>query len=362
MNKMSSKSFSSNLFGYKVTLQEKINFARHLSVMIRAGLPLLESLKIIRRQPLSKNLLHIIDKLMADVNNGQSLGSALDHFKYTFGDFFISIVMVGEASGTLADNLLYLAEEMNKSKELRNKVRSAMVYPAILFIMTIAVSGFLTFFVFPKILPTFANFDVKLPPTTRVLMAVLSYLKDYWWVLLIGIMILVVIVRLLLRFEIIRYMLHRVFLATPVVSSLSINVNMANFTRILAILLKSGVKIVEAMIIVSNTFENRVYRKSLGEAAEKIRKGESFSEHLMRNGKIFPPLLSAMIQVGENTGNLEDNLMYLSSYYNGEVDSSLKNLTTLLEPLILLIMGLLVGFVALSIITPIYSISQGLTK
>lgn len=351
-----------NTLFFNISLQEKINLARHLAVMIRAGMPLFEGLKIIRRQNLSKNMTKIVDQLISDVNNGLSLAQSMKRFERVFGEFFISIVQVGEASGTLADNLLYLAEEMKKNKELRGKVRSAMIYPIILLIMTIAVSGFLTFFIFPKILPTFTDFAVELPLSTQILISTLGFLQAWWWALLVGLVLFVIAWRILMRIEAFKYIIHRILLGTPVVSRLSVDINMANFTRILAILLRSGVKIVEAVIIVSNTFENRVYRRSLLDAAEEIRKGGSFSEHLLRERKHYPPLLSSMIEVGENTGNLEDNLRYLAEYYTDEVDGSLKNLTTLLEPLILLLMGLIVGFVALSIITPIYTISQGITN
>jgi len=300
--------------------------------------------------------------LSNDVNGGLSLAQSMKRYRHIFGEFFISIVEVGEASGTLADNLLYLAEEMKKNKELRSKVRSAMIYPLILLIMTLAISGFLTFFIFPKILPTFTNFNVELPASTRILIATLTFLQVYWWAILIGIIVFSITWKLLLRLNSFKYIVHKIFLSTPVLSRLTIDINMANFTRILSILLKSGVRIVEAVIIVSNTFENRVYRRSLLEAAEDIRKGGAFSEHLLKEKRYFPTLLASMIEVGENTGNLEENLRYLSQYYSDEVDGSLKNLTTLLEPLILLLMGLIVGFVALSIITPIYTISQGIAN
>ncbi|MEK7094042.1 MAG: type II secretion system F family protein [Patescibacteria group bacterium] len=346
----------------RVPIQEKINFARHLAIMVKAGLPLFESLKILRRQTTSKKFQIIIDQVILDVNNGQSMASSLRRFHRIFGDFFISIVEVGERSGTLGPNLLYLAEELKKAKDLRGKVRSAMVYPAILFIMTVGVSGFLTFFVFPKLLPTFANFDVELPVATRVLIAILGFLSAYWWLAIIIIVGLVATWRFLMRLPKMKLLFDRFVLVIPVISTLSIYVNTTNMARILSILLRSGIKIVESILIVSNTFENKVYEEALKEAAEEIKKGGAFSEYLMKKKKIFPPILSAMIEVGENTGNLEENLSYLANYYSEEVDTSLKNVTVLLEPLILLIMGIVVGFVALSIITPIYTISQGISQ
>lgn len=346
----------------RVPIQEKINFARHLAIMVKAGLPLFESLKILRRQTTSKKFQIIIDQVILDVNNGQSMASSLQRFHRIFGDFFISIVEVGERSGTLGPNLLYLAEELKKSQDLRGKVRAAMIYPGILFVMTLGVSGFLTFFVFPKLLPTFANFDVEMPLATRILIAVLGFMSTYWWLVIIVCVGFVSLWRFLMRIPSLKLTFDRFILIVPVISSLAIYVNTTNMARILSILLRSGIKIVESILIVSRTFENKVYEEALKEAAEEIKKGGSFSEYLNKRKDIFPPILSAMIEVGENTGNLEENLSYLANYYAEEVDTSLKNVTVLLEPLILLVMGIVVGFVALSIITPIYTISQGLSQ
>jgi type II secretory pathway component PulF len=349
------------MFG-RLRLQEKVNFSRHLAIIIKAGLPLFEGLKIIRRQSKSKTLRKILDQLIIDINNGQSLAHGLGRYRNIFGDFFISIVEVGESSGTLADNLLYLAEETKKSKQLQSKVRSAMIYPVILLIMTIAVSSFLAFFLFPKLITAFSSLNVELPATTKILLATLSFLReDGIYVLIIGVALSIAF-RFLLKFDAVKYRFDYGLLYLPVVSKLIIHMNSANFTRILGILLKSGVKIVEAVTISSRTFNNLVYREALLHAAEEIRVGGTLAGYLTKNDRVFPSILSAMVEVGENTGNLEENLFYLADYYTEEVETSLKDLTSLVEPLILIFMGLVVGFVALSIITPIYSLTQGLSK
>ncbi len=346
----------------RIKTQEKINFARHLSIIIKAGLPMFEGLKIIRSQTTSKGLIRVIDQLISDINNGQSLAKSLRHFQDVFGDFFISIVEVGETSGTLGDNLLYLAEEMKKSKDLRGKVVSALIYPAILFVMTIAVCGFLTFFIFPKLVTAFSNLGVKLPAVTQALIAVLGFLQSYFVIIIVGAIVLFIALRLVMKLKIMRYFFHRVMLMTPVLSHLVVDVNMANLSRVLGILLKGGIKIVEALTITSQTLDNRVYRRNLVLATEGVRRGEQFARLLAAHPRLFPPLLTGMIQIGEGTGNLIENLNYLASYYSEEVDGSLKNLTAFIEPLILVFMGVIVGFVALSIVLPIYSISQGLTQ
>ncbi|MEK7212236.1 MAG: type II secretion system F family protein [Patescibacteria group bacterium] len=350
-----------NIFG-RIKDEERINFARHLSIVIQAGLPLIEGLRIIRKQAASRNLGRMIDQIVVDVNSGQFLAASLERFPGVFDTFFVNIVQVGEVSGTLASNLLYLSTELKKSKDLKSKVRSALVYPFVVLVAMVAVVGFLVFFVFPKVLPIFQNFNVQLPATTRILIFISEFILNYWYYLLGGLIVFIIAARLFLRIDRIRYYWHWSLLHVPVLSRVMIENNVANMSRILAVLLKSGIKIVEAVKITAATFNNHVYREGLLLAAEEIRKGERIVHYLGEHRRIFPPLLTGLIEIGESTGNLESNLEYLSNYYSEEVETSLRNLTTLLEPILLLTLGLVVGFVAISIITPIYQITQGVNK
>lgn len=345
-----------------VKTQDKINFARHLSIVIKAGLPILEGLKMIRKQTNSRNLLRVIDQIMIDVANGQFLATSLERFPEVFDSFFVSIVKVGEASGTLASNLLYVAEEMKKSHDLKNKIRSAMIYPLIIMLATVVLVSFLVFFVFPKILPIFASLHVQLPLPTKILIIVAEFLIANGLWILVGLIAFFIGARILLSLAPVRFLFNRAIFALPIFSQLTIEINMASFTRILSVLLKGGIKIVEAINITAQTFDNLVYKRELLAAAEEIKKGGQLAQYLSAHKWIFPVLLSGLIEIGENTGNLEDNLVYLSDYYREEVELSIKNLTVLIEPLMLLAMGMIVGFVAISIITPIYQITQGVGK
>ncbi len=351
-----------SLFFERLNVQEKINFARHLSIVVKAGLPLIEGLKIIQNQTKSKTLNEILNGLIGDVDKGQSLADGLEAHKHIFGDFFINIIRVGETSGTLSQNLLYLADELKKSKELKSKIKSAMVYPMVILFATIGITAFLTFVVFPKIIPVFTGLGVELPATTQFLIDLLEFSKSYGVVSLIGVVILIIGFRFALRLPAFRYVMHRCIFMIPVVGDLVVEINMTNFARILGLLLRSGIRIVEAVTITGNTFQNMVYKKILFGSTEQIRKGEQLAQYLSEKERFFPLLLSGMIRIGENTGNLEDNLFYLAEYYTEEVDNRIRSLTTLLEPIMLLFMGLLVGFVAISIILPIYSISSGLSQ
>ena len=346
----------------RLKTQEKINFSRHLAMVVRAGLPLLEGLRMLQKQKFSKTLSKVIEVLIEDVNGGRFLADSLARFPKLFGEFFTNIVRVGETSGTLADNLAYLSEEIRKSKELTAKVRSALIYPIVLLVATIAVVSFLTFFVFPKILPVLSGFDVQLPLTTRILIGFLDFMEAYGIATLLGAVVLAVGARLLItNVRPARKLLHRFLLGIPVIGVLMSNVNISNFSRVLGLLLKSGVHIVEAITITSSTVTNLVYRDILVKAAEAIRRGESLGTFLEKHPREFPPLMSGIVTIGESTGNLEDNLLYLSSHYTEETEESLSTMTALLEPILLIGMGLLVGFVALSIILPIYSLSQGIS-
>lgn len=339
----------------RVTLKEKINFTRHLSVVVKAGLPVFEGLKIIERQAESKTLKMIISQLIIGVNSGHTLADSLSDYRNLFGDFFISVVAVGEASGSLTTNLAYLAEELEKSRDLQSKIRSAMLYPIIILIATLGVVALLTFAVFPKVIPVLEGLQVKMPVPTIVLMASMRFLTTYGWQLALALFVLWLILKFIVhKVPAVRYILDRIILSTPIVGTLTRNINVVNITRVMGILLKSGIRIVEAVTITSQTMSNLVYRRALEKGAAEVQRGETLAKVFGENRLLFSPLMAGLIEVGENTGNLEENLGYLSEYYEKEVDLTTRNLTTVLEPLMLLIMGLLVGFVALAIILPIY--------
>jgi type II secretory pathway component PulF len=346
----------------RLSIQEKINFSRHLAMTIKAGLPVIQGLTFLQEQASSRTLSKIIDRLIFDVNNGRFLSDGLEEFRSVFGDFFINVVRVGESSGTLAQNLLYLADELKKAKDLRMKIRSAMVYPVIIMVATVGLVAFLTFFVLPKLLPVFAGMNVKLPPSTKFLISTVGAIQAYGLQVLGGVIVFFIAVKLILsRVSPVKYLFNLAEFYVPVFGTFLINVNMVNFSRILALLLKSGIRIFEALGITSKTFDNLVYRRLIIGAQEEMKKGGQLADYLLRHKRFFPMIFSQMVRVGENTGNLGENLAYLCEYYAEETDNKLNTLTSLLEPLLLLIMGLMVGFVAISIIVPIYSITQGIS-
>lgn len=342
-----------------VGIQEQILFARHLSIMIKAGMSLIDSLEMLKRQAKSRSMKLILEAATKAVSSGQFLAAALEPYKHIFGELFVNIVRIGETSGTLPENLNYLAQELTKKRQLATKIKGALFYPIIILVGTVGIITLLMTFVLPKILPVFQSLNVRLPLPTRLLIAVSNFAQEYVFVIFAGIAVIVVAFILLLRVSTFAYIIEQVMLRIPIVGTMVQGVNIVNFTRTLGILLKSGARIVESVNTTATTLDNLVYREALFGAAEDIRKGEQLSSHLMKYPALFPDMLHQMIAVGENTGNLSETLLYLAEYYEEEVDNTTKNLSTVLEPLLLIFMGVIVGFVAIAIITPIYGITQG---
>lgn len=347
-----------NTFFLRISSQEQIIFVKHLAMMLKAGMSILDSLKMLKKQAGSKSMIKVLDSVITEVANGQFLSSALEKFKSVFGDFFINLIRVGEASGILYENLNYLAIELNKKKELKKKIVGAMIYPLIIVSATFGVTGLMTVYIFPKILPIFKSLNVKLPFTTKILIGVSEFLINYGVYVILGILIFIILSWILLKIKKIHYIFDRLILILPLFGRMTANYNMSNFCRTLGLLLKSDVKVVEAVSITADTIKNLVYKKELKEIAKDVTKGEEISRRLEEHQKIFPPMVSQMIAIGESTGNLSETLLYLADFYEKEVDDTAKNLSNILEPLLMILMGFLVGFIAISIITPIYEVTQ----
>lgn len=347
---------------FRLSVKEKMLFARDMEVMIRSGMQIIESLELFKKQVRSKTFKAIIDQLILDVKNGQFLSTSLERYEKIFGAFFINLIRVGETSGTLAENFDYLADELKKNQELKRKISGAMVYPIIILIATFGITGLLTFFIFPKILPVLKSINVELPAITLAFIAISEFLLKYGLHTVAGIIGLVVLFELLLKIPAFRFRWHSFLLRIPIIGGLIKAINIVSFARTLSILLRGGVKIIESITITSNTLTNLVYRREVEKIAEAVGKGEQISKHLVANPRLFPPIFSQMILVGETTGKLDESALFLSNFYESELDETTKTMSNVLEPMLLLVMGVIVGFVALSIITPIYKITQGLGR
>lgn len=354
--------FSQPLF-VRFSVKEQTLFAKRLSFLIKAGVPVLECLHMIRRQTKSRGKAQVFDKVIHDVSNGQFLATSLGKHGRLFGDFTVNLIRVGEQSGILSQNLNYLADELTKKHALQRKVRGALVYPLFITIATLGVTSLLTVFIFPKIMPIFASLNVTLPLTTRILLAVSTYLQNFGLLTIALFAIFVLILAILRRyFYAVQYWGDRLLLAMPLAGMIARTYNLANFCRTLGLLIKSGIHLTEALHITSETTKNLVFREAYAKIAKNVIKGEPMSRSLEKNAKLFPDMLTHMIHIGETTGNLPQTLLYLSELYEAEVDEQTKNLSNSIEPILMMTMGILVGLIAVSVITPIYEITKTLQR
>jgi type II secretory pathway component PulF len=343
---------------FHLSTKDKMFFARRMEMMLRTGMQVLDSLIRLREQTTNPTFTKILDQAILDVKNGQFLHMGLSRYKKIFGEFFINVVRVGEISGTLADSFKYLAEELKKKQELASKVKGAMIYPAVILVATIGITAVLIFFIFPRVIPIFESMRVELPLVTVILITISRTLLDYGLYIFGGLFGLSVGLWMLLKSPTLKMAWHKSFLFVPFINKLTVAVNVISFARTMALLLKSGVKIVEALMTTANTLSNVAYRREVLMAANHVKEGGTIAEYLKKNPRYFPTVFSQMIEVGENTGTLDGTALFLADFYEEELDASTKGLSTILEPLLLVGMGLTVSFVALAILLPIFQITQ----
>lgn len=346
-----------------LSITEQMLFAKRLSFLIGANVSVVECFHVLQEQARSVCVKNVYERIGQDLSSGQYLHTSLKKFGAAFGSFAINLIKVGELSGSLSQNLAYLAEEMKKRHLLQKKLIGAMVYPVIITVATLGITGLLTVFIFPKIMPIFASLNIELPLTTQILLAVSLFLRSNGiWVILGSIVAVAAISMLYKKVPTVRLLLDQVSLVLPVAGPLSRSYHMANFCRTLGLLLKSGMTLLEATIIMSDTMDNVVFGRSLLEVAEGIKSGKQLSGMLAEHTQLFPYMMTHMIGIGERTGNLSNTLIYLSDYYEVEVDEMTRNLSSAIEPILMVVMGLLVGLVAVSVITPIYDITQKISR
>jgi type II secretory pathway component PulF len=351
-----------NALVFRLSLKDKMLFARHMEMMTRSGMQVLNALEILKKQTTSKPFTDMIDQLIDDVRNGHYLSVGMERYRHVFGDFFINLIRVGESSGTLSENFAYLAAELGKKAELQKKIRGAMAYPIVILFATFGISGILSFLIFPKILPVLQSLNTTLPLSTRIFIAISEFMISYGGLMFLAMFIALIVFILLLRIRSIRKTWHALILKLPLVGRLSMDVNIVGISRTLNLLLHGGVKIVQALDITADTITNLVYQDEIRNIALAVQRGEPMSKSMIANEKLFPPTFSQMASVGENTGKLDETLVFMANFYESELDNSTKSMSNILEPAMLLIMGGIVMFVAISIITPIYSVTQTLGR
>lgn len=350
-----------NSTSQKLSIKEQAFFMKRLAFLIRASVPILEALHMLSEQTTSRRFKKILASVIRDVSNGSSLSKSLGKFPKIFGEFGINIIKVGESSGSLSLNLDYLADELKKRQALRGKVLGALVYPAVIAFATFGITAFLMLYLFPKITPVFASLHAELPLSTRIVMGASTFLQHWGLALLAGIILFAVAVSVTMkRSKAFHFFYDRMLIRIPLFGNMVRYYNLANTTRTLGLLLKSGLTLSEALPLTGDTLKNLAYKREIKGLAVTVNKGERISTYLARDRKLFPEVMSQMVSIGEKSGNLSNTLVYLSELYDAEVDDFTKNLSSLIEPIMMVVMGILVGFIAISIITPIYGITQNI--
>lgn len=345
---------------FGVPIQEKIFFVQQLGLMLRAGISLSKALHTLSKQAKSKYMSLILNDLYLKVDRGTSLAAGLKEYPNVFDELFVNMLEAGEKSGKYEEVLSQLFVQMKKNHELRGKVRGAMIYPSVILFAMISIGSAMMIFVIPKLTSIFDEVNVQLPLATRVLIATSGFMSKYFIFILIGVVVFVIAFIALMHRENPKYYLHSFLLKLPILSPIIKKVNIVRFARTLGSLLQTDIPIIEALKLTARVVGMRPYRKQLYQAAELVKKGQSIESALVERPDLFTPVITQMIAVGEETGSLDTILSELSLFYDEEVSQTLDNLPSLIEPVLLLILGVGVGAMAVAVIMPLYSITEAI--
>jgi len=345
-------------FSGKVSLRDMSIMTRQLSTLLGAGLPLVPSLTVLVSQTAHPRLKKTLAQIREDVNEGNSLTGSISRHSKIFPPFFVNMIRAGEASGTVNLVLERLADFNESQQALKTRIRSALAYPIFMFFIGSLVLFFLVAFVVPNITRIFQEMHQTLPAITMLLIAVSRFLQSFWWIILLA----AAVGFLALRYAVTqtekgRHLWDRIKLAAPLFGPVNRKMSVARFSRTLGTLLQSGVPLLNAMEIVRNVVDNRLIADDLQNAGREVEEGQPLSASLARRG-FFPPMVIEMIAVGEQSGNLEPMLYRVADSYEREVESHILMMTSLLEPAMVLLMGLIVGFIVVSILLPIFEMNQ----
>ncbi|MFA7653949.1 MAG: type II secretion system F family protein [Candidatus Magasanikbacteria bacterium] len=342
----------------RVPFVQKMLFVHHLQIMTKAGLSIVASLKILAQEIENRKLRQVIGEVKSEVEKGKQLSEALAKYPKIFPPIYVNMVAAGETAGQMEQSLANIATQMKKSHELASKIRGAMIYPAVILVAMAGIAIEIVFFVLPKLMTMFEEFHADLPLATRVLMAIVNFGQNYGIHLIVGIIATVVLVIWLLKQPAIKKKVHAFNLHLPIFGGIIKKINLASFTLTLSSLLQSAIPIVDAVKTTAEVQSNVTYRDTLLLVSEQLKKGETISKILQNYPNVFPPMVTEMIMVGEETGQVEQMLKELSDYYTDEVDQTMKNFSTIIEPVIILTLGLATAGIAVAVIMPMYSLAQ----
>jgi len=345
-----------------LSFEDKMLFAKQLATLIRAGITITESLQILASQTPQARNRQMYENILNSVRAGQTLSESMKVYDYVFSDLFISMIETGEKSGTLDQILDYLDEQLDKEYELRKKVVSAFIYPAVILSITLLLSLGIIFFIMPKITDIFTSFEVKLPLPTRILIGISNLLTEQPLLTFGGGALFIALIVFLLKWKTLKPHRDWIALHLPVFGKVIHYASLAQFSRTLTSLLQSGMPLTKALNVIASMMSNTLYKEAIRNSAAKVEQGGQLGEAFEGQEKLFPILAVKMLYVGEKTGSLETTMKQLALLYEKDVDNITRNLTVLLEPILLVFMGMMVGGVAISIILPIYQLPNLISR
>ncbi|MBI2618073.1 type II secretion system F family protein [Candidatus Kaiserbacteria bacterium] len=347
------------LFG-TVKDYEKVVFTRNLGAMIEAGLSLSRALSVLERQTKNPKLKMVLAGLNNDIKKGENFHTALKQYPKVFSPLFSSMVHAGEESGKLSDSLKIVGAQLERSYTLKKKIHGALIYPSIIVVAMIIIGILMLIYVVPTLTQTFEELGAELPRSTQSIIVASRFLTENTIVALLIPLVLALLLYLGFRTERVKRMWHYAVLRVPIIGGLIKEVQSARTTRTLSSLLSSGVEIVTALSITRDVVQNSYYRDVLKRAENDVQKGTPLSGSFTENEHLYPILVGEMISVGEETGKLPDMLLRVAEFYEGEVEQKTKDMSTIIEPFLMVFIGIVVGFFALSMIAPIYSLSESI--
>ncbi len=349
--------FTMPAIGATVSTRDLAIFTRQFATMINAGLPLVQCLDILSKQTEKENFRQIIGMVMRDVEAGTTLAEAMakKDNKKVFDELFVNMVEAGEAGGILDDILSRLATYIEKAEALKRKVKGAMVYPAVVLSVAVLATSFMLIFIIPTFARMFTGFGAELPLPTKIVMGLSSFLRAYWWALIGGLVGGVVALQRYYTTERGHYQIDALLLKIPVLGDVLRKGAVARFTRTLGTLISSGVPILTGLEITARTAGNRIIQEAIMAARSSIREGETISAPL-RQSDVFPPMVVQMISVGEETGALDEMLNRIADFYDSEVDTAVESLTALIEPIMIVVMGSVVGGMVIAMYLPMFKL------
>jgi len=343
-----------------ITLEEQINFAKNLAVLLRGGVTINEAVNSLADQAKPGSMKDILYRIKNRLESGVSLNSAINEEEGVFGRIFVSLIKAGELSGSLADNLEFLAVWLDRESNLKKQINGVMLYPKIVLTAVVLLGGGLSVFILPKLVPMFTSLHVQLPLITRMVLNLSLFTQKYWLIVIVSVFLIWLSIFLIFKIPKMKYLYHKTLVFFPYVSEFVVGYQLALFSQLMGTLMRSGISIDEALEIAYVGTSNFYYKKVLKEIIERINKGVSLVGTMEQYNELYPTNSISVLSVGENSGTLEDSFFKVSDYWTKEIIERTKLLPTIIEPVLLVLIALAVGLIAISIILPIYKLTGNL--